>query len=869
MTDHEPTADETAALRARISALSAASLRISASLDLETVLNEVVESARALTGARYGAIATIDEAGAPQDFVTSGFTADEHRHIVEWPDGPRLFEFFRDLPGPLRIPDVPAYVRSLGFSPDDRLPSKTFQGTPMRHRGVHVGNFYLVEKAGGEAFTDEDEEILVLFAAQAATAIANARTYRAERRARADLEALIETSPVGVVVFEARTGALVSLNREAARIVQDLCGPGQSAEQLLGVITCRRADGREIALDRLPLARALDSAETVRAEEVVLSVPDGRSVTTLINATPIRDPDGPDDALASVVVTMQDLAPLRELERMRAEFLGMVSHELRAPLTSIKGSAATVLRASRIFGPAEVAQFFRIIDQQADRMDSLIGDLLDAGRIDAGTLSVAPEPSDVAALVDQARGTFLSGGGRHTVRIDLPPDLPRVMADRQRLVQVLNNLLANAARHSPESAPIRIEAEREGLQVAVSVSDEGRGIAPDHLGQLFRKYTAAGDREGGIGGGLGLAICKGLVEAHGGRIRAESGGVGLGARFTFTIPVAEESGGGPAPGRPGAPGEAPAAVPILVVDDDPETLRHVRDTLSEAGYAPLVTGDPRELPRLIRAEKPRLVLLDLMLPGTDGIQLMQTVPELADLPVIFISGYGRDETIARALEAGAEDYVVKPFSPTELTARIRAVLRRRSNPDPLRTRRTRHRLRTAPGQRGRAPGDADGDRVRAPARPRAGRGPGPDSPGPAAPGLVRTEHRQPKERARLRQAAAQQARRRRRPPSLDIQRARGRLPHGPARRSVAAPSYRATGRSLRLVNTLQEGLGTGAAASSSPGGKEENTGAASEWIDRLTMGSVEVTSRDPVKLLRPNRGAIFCASCTAPGFLDR
>ena len=679
MTDHDQTAAENAALRARISALSAASLRISASLDLETVLNEVVESARALTGARYGAIATIDEAGVPQDFVTSGFTAEEHRNMEEWPDGPRLFEFFRDLPGPLRIPDVSAYVRSLGFS-SDRLPSKTFQGMPMRHLGVHVGNFYLVEKEGGEAFTDEDEEILVLFASQAATAIANARTYRAEQRARAGLEALIETSPVGVSVFDAQTGDLVSINREARRIVKSLCGPGQSAEQLLGVITCRRADGREVALDRLPMAQALSSAETVRAEEVVLSVPDGRSVTTLINATPIHGPDG---ALASVVVTLQDLAPLRELERMRAEFLGMVSHELRAPLSSIKGAAATVLRASRIFGPAEVAQFFRIIDEQADRMDNLIGDLLDAGRIETGTLSVAPEPSEVAALVDQARGTFVSGGGRHTVRIDLPPGLPRVMADRQRLVQVLNNLLANAARHSPESAPIRIAAEHEGLHVAVSVSDEGRGIAPDHLGQLFRKYTAAGDREGGLGSGLGLAICKGLVEAHGGRIRAESGGVGLGARFTFTIPVAAESGAGPAPDRPGAPGHAPDAVPILVVDDDPETLRHLRDTLAEAGYAPLVTGDPGELARLIRAEKPQLVLLDLMLPGTDGIELMQTVPELSDLPVIFISGYGRDETIARALEGGADDYVVKPFSPTELTARIRAALRRRSNPAPF------------------------------------------------------------------------------------------------------------------------------------------------------------------------------------------
>ena len=137
-----------------------------------------------------------------------------------------------------------------------------------------------------------------------------------------------------------------------------------------------------------------------------------------------------------------------------------------------------------------------------------------------------------------------------------------------------------------------------------------------------------------------------------------------------------------APGRP-APREGREPDGILVVDDDPETLRHVRDALAEAGYAPLVTGDHGELAQIIRAEKPALVLLDLMLPGTDGVELMRTVPELADMPVIFISGYGRDETIARALEAGAEDYIVKPFSPTELTARVRAALRRRSYPAPF------------------------------------------------------------------------------------------------------------------------------------------------------------------------------------------
>ena len=120
-----------------------------------------------------------------------------------------------------------------------------------------------------------------------------------------------------------------------------------------------------------------------------------------------------------------------------------------------------------------------------------------------------------------------------------------------------------------------------------------------------------------------------------------------------------------------------------MVDDDPETLRHVRDTLADAGYAPVVTGDPDQVSTLLRTTRPHLVLLDLMLPGTDGVELMATVPELADLPVIFISAYGRDDAIARALDSGGADYIVKPFSPTELTARVRAVLRRRAGAEPF------------------------------------------------------------------------------------------------------------------------------------------------------------------------------------------
>ena len=687
MPNPDDTLSALTAARERTAALSAAILRTNASLDLATVLREAVDTARALTAARYGIITTVDESGAVREFVTSGFTPEEKLEFAAWTDGPRLFAHLRDLPGPVRLADLPDYVRALGFSAD-LMRSKTFLGTPMRHRDVHVGHFFLAGKEGAPEFTDEDEEVLMLFASQAAAAIANARTHHDERRARADLEALVETSPVGVVVFDAQSGRAVSANHEARRIVEGLRTGDHPPEALLEVLTCRFADGREVALAELPLARVLGDATTLRAEEIVLTVPDGRSVRALVNVTPIRTGEGENEEVVSVVVTLQDLAPLEELERQRAEFLGLVSHELRTPLAAIRGSAGAVLGAAPALPPAEVHQYLRIVDAQARHMQGLIGNLLDAGRIEAGTLSVDPEPLEVAALVDRARTTFLSGGARHTLAIDLPPALPAVMADRERIVQVLTNLLSNAARHSPESSPIRVEAKREGAHVAVSVADRGRGVPPELLGRLFAKHVAlAGDdAEGGIeASGLGLAICKGLVEAHGGRIRAESAGIGRGARFTFTLPVAEgeaaRAKARPAVKRP--PGEAPARPRILVVDDDPQTLRSVRRALDRAGYAVLVTAEPGEIAGLIRRERPKLVLLDLMLPGADGIELMAEVPELSDLPVIFLSGYGRDETIARAFEAGATDYIVKPFSATELTARVGAAIRARAGAAPF------------------------------------------------------------------------------------------------------------------------------------------------------------------------------------------
>ena len=683
MKNADALAQENEALRGRLSRLGEASLRINESLDFETVLQGVLDSARSLTGSRYGVITLLDDAGRIQDFLYSGLTPEESRQFAELPNGMLFFEQLSRISEPLRLRDFHGYIRELGL-PEFRPPMAVssplpFLAAPLRHRGEGVGGIYVGEKE--REFTQEDEETLVMFATQAALVIANARRHREEQRARADLETLVNTTPVGVLVFDARTGRLASVNREARRIVNDLCAPGGSAEQLLEVLTFRRADGREVSLQEFPLSQGLMTGETVRAEEIVLLAPDGRSVTTLVNSTPIFSEDG---EVESVVVTLQDMTPMEELERLRAEFLGMVSHELRTPLAAIKGSADTLLEASAELDPAEMTQFFRIIRDQSENMRHLIGDLLDVARIETGTLPVSPEPVEVTVLVDEARSRFQSGGGRNNLVIDLPPGLPRVLADRRRIVQVLNNLLSNAARHSSDLSPIQVAAVRDGVHVAFSVADYGVGVPAERLPHLFRKFSRLDGEERGqeVGGsGLGLAICKGIVEAHGGRIRAESDGLGLGSRFTFTLPAVDE----PARRASARPRPRPRKerepTRILCVDDDPQTLRYVRDALTRAGYAPIVTGDPEEVPRLMAEEAPHLVLLDLVLPGSDGIELMQAIREIADVPVIFLSAYGQDEVVAQAFDLGAADYVVKPFSPTELVARIRAALRKRAAPE--------------------------------------------------------------------------------------------------------------------------------------------------------------------------------------------
>ena len=254
---------EIQALRDRLSRLSEASLRINESLDFDAVLQGVLDSARSLTGASYGAFVLMDDSGEIEDFLASGLTEEQSQMMWSLTDGIRFFELLSRTEGPLRLPDLLGHVRSQGLPdlqpPVEVGPSLPLLAAPVLYMGKRVGHIFLAERETGGEFSPEDEETLVMFASQAALVVANARRHRDEQKARKDLETLIDTSPVGVIVFDAKTGDMSSFNSEAVRIVDSLREPGRPVQELLGVITVRLADGEEISLEELSIAEVLSA----------------------------------------------------------------------------------------------------------------------------------------------------------------------------------------------------------------------------------------------------------------------------------------------------------------------------------------------------------------------------------------------------------------------------------------------------------------------------------------------------------------------------------------------------------------------------------------------------------------------------------
>jgi signal transduction histidine kinase len=245
---------------------------------------------------------------------------------------------------------------------------------------------------------------------------------------------------------------------------------------------------------------------------------------------------------AAYGVIWRDVTRDKELEQMKSQLLSTVSHELRTPLAAIKGFATTLLRQDVRWDEATQREFLRIIEEESNRLEELIDNLLDMSQVEAGALRIQKEPVQLRRLVREAVEQAQRRTNTHWFVVDLPAELPQVWADPRRIRQVLNNLLENSIRYSPQGGQITVTCEVEGANVLISVADQGQGIPPEFLERVFEQFfqvDGASTRKTG-GSGLGLAIAQGIVEGHQGTIWAESE-PGRGSIFRFTLPVVKDS----------------------------------------------------------------------------------------------------------------------------------------------------------------------------------------------------------------------------------------------------------------------------------------------------------------------------------------
>ncbi len=668
---------ETHELSEPLAALVVASTRIHESLDSTVVPQVVVDSACAITGSRFGAVAVLDESGQIQQYATAGMTAEEHRWLADVPNGPIFFKYFGGLKGPLRVADLDAHflsVRLPKFRPPFEVSSCLV--APIGVGDVFAGFILLTRGTTEPPFRNGDESTLAMFARHATLALTNARRFSREKRARSRLDTLLETSPVGVVFFDAQKGEAVRANQEALRIASGLHHPDEDPAVLLEAIAFRRADGREVSLAELPLARVLAAGETVRAEKIVLVRPGGRSLSVLVNATPVFASDG---GLASVVVTMQDLTPLKELDRLRANMLGTVSRQLREPLVAVKGAAATLLESASSLDGAEVTQLVRVIDAQASHMRDLIGELVDLSRIETGTLSLDLELTEPTRLLAVSVESLTSRNGGESTTIDIEPDLPPVRADRRRIAQVLDIAVGVVGESFDGAEPIVVNAAASGAFLHLEVARAGSDAATPSAADLFDQHAsdaADGRSSGALSSGEHFALCRGIVEAHGGRLWAERHLEGRGLRVSFTLPFEIASTVAPAPRAVPDPSRSTRAPRILAIEADQTTQRQLHETLTDAGYDVALAARLTSLPPLWATSAPDLVLASFDLDDANCLNRLAALRSQANAPLILLSECGHDETGLRAAETGAADFLVKPFTPTELVARVNSALHR-------------------------------------------------------------------------------------------------------------------------------------------------------------------------------------------------
>ncbi len=435
-------------------------------------------------------------------------------------------------------------------------------------------------------------------------------------------------------------------------------------------------------------SRACDERRVAHESDQRVRHSDGSIRWIRITNHIVYDETGKPARVIGAVLDIENLKQLAERERLartqaedanrtKDEFLAMLGHELRNPLAPI----LTALQLVRLRGTDGVAREIDVIERQAHHLVRLVDDLLDVSRIAQGKVTLAKESVEIASVIALAieMASPLIENGRHKLVTDVPKQGVVVDIDRGRMAQVLANLLTNAAKYTPVGGRIRIAAKRVANEVVVTVEDNGTGISPELLPNVFDLFVQARQTlarsQGGLG--LGLSLVKSLVTMHGGSVSAESKGIGKGSKFTVRLPALDA--------RPKAH-EAARALPnvrqnerrILVVDDNADAADMLAEALQMLGYRTAIAHDGLTALTLAHEFEPHTALLDIGLPVMDGYELAGRLraERGADLVLVAITGYGQESDRRRSRDAGFKEHVTKPVDLIKLAKLLETLVLR-------------------------------------------------------------------------------------------------------------------------------------------------------------------------------------------------
>jgi PAS domain S-box-containing protein len=494
-------------------------------------------------------------------------------------------------------------------------------------------------------------------------------------------EAIVDSSDDAIVSKDLQS-IVMSWNKAAERIF------GYSAKEMIGqsiikILPPDRLDEETHIAARLQRGERVDHFETKRLHK------NGRLIDVSLTISPIQNDKGVIVGASKIArdITLRKEAlrklaesheELKRADRMKSEFVATLSHELRTPLNAILGWVQILKDGASL---DDLAESIPVIERNVRTQSQLIEDLLDMSRIEAGKVSLDLQRVDPAAVVtagiETVRPTAMAKEIRLTTAFSSLGGI--VMGDKNRLQQVVWNLLSNAIKFTPKGGRIHVVTKRVNSHVEICVTDTGLGIAPEFLGQVFDRFRQADAKTtrhyGGLG--LGLSIVKHLAELHGGSVRVESEGVGLGATFIVSLPLQAARSDDETDERRAAAVDNATAEPdlsgirVLMVDDEPDSVAIVQRVLERRGAEVRAARSMDEAIEEFVRFAPQVVLSDIGMPENDGYELIRRIRELPggrSVPAVALTALARAEDRTRALRAGFQLHVAKPVDFTELVA---------------------------------------------------------------------------------------------------------------------------------------------------------------------------------------------------------